>query len=155
MKEPTEEEYNKWWKMTKVFEAIDWLKNKCYVESPQDEIFDECLEVIEKALLELKAIKEAKPSEALEAFEKINEYIGYKIEFEDLKLLETEEEADFYYPNRFKIERYLLKSQKHEQALEIIKKHKLLNYILKNYKCAIMYHLTDEEIKLLKEVRDE
>ena len=38
------------------------------------------------------------------------------------------------------------------EALEIIKKHKLLNYVIKNKKCANMYHLTDEEIDLLKEV---
>lgn len=38
------------------------------------------------------------------------------------------------------------------KALEIIKKHKLLNYVLKNPKCANMYHLTEEEIELLKEV---
>ena len=38
------------------------------------------------------------------------------------------------------------------EALEIIKAHKLLNYVLKNNKCASMYHLSDEELKLLKEI---
>lgn len=38
------------------------------------------------------------------------------------------------------------------QAFEIIKEHKLLNYIFKNEKCANMYHLSKEEINLLKEV---
>lgn len=38
------------------------------------------------------------------------------------------------------------------EAFEIIKEHKLLNYILKNEKCANMYHLSKEEIKVLKEV---
>ena len=37
------------------------------------------------------------------------------------------------------------------KALEIIKKHKLLNYVIKNKKCASMYKLTDEEIETLKE----
>lgn len=37
-------------------------------------------------------------------------------------------------------------------ALKIIKDHKLLNYVLKNEKCANMYHLSKEEIELLKEV---
>ena len=37
-------------------------------------------------------------------------------------------------------------------AIRIIKSHKLLNYVLKNPKCAEMYHLSDEEIKILKEV---
>ena len=36
-------------------------------------------------------------------------------------------------------------------ALEIIKEHKLLNYVLKNQKCANMYHLSKEECDLLKE----
>lgn len=35
---------------------------------------------------------------------------------------------------------------------DIIKEHKLLNYILKNEKCAKMYHLSKEELELLKEV---
>ena len=36
--------------------------------------------------------------------------------------------------------------------LKIIKKHKLLNYVLKNEKCANMYHLSKEECDLLKEI---
>lgn len=38
------------------------------------------------------------------------------------------------------------------EVLEIIKKHKLLNYVLKNEKCANMYHLSKEEIDLLREI---
>ena len=38
--------------------------------------------------------------------------------------------------------------------LEIIKKHKLLNYVLKNEKCANMYHLSKEEIDLLREIEN-
>jgi len=38
------------------------------------------------------------------------------------------------------------------KALEIIEVHKLLNYVLKNKKCASMYHLSDEEIESLKEL---
>lgn len=41
--------------------------------------------------------------------------------------------------------------RKQDKAIEIIKKHKLLNYVLKNKKCASMYGLNDDEIKLLKE----
>ncbi len=37
------------------------------------------------------------------------------------------------------------------EILEIIKKHKLLNYVLKNEKCANMYHLSTNEIQKLKE----
>ena len=42
--------------------------------------------------------------------------------------------------------------EKKLKALEIIKEHKLLNYVLKNEKCANMYHLSKEEKDLLKEV---
>lgn len=38
------------------------------------------------------------------------------------------------------------------KAIEIIKNHKLLNYVIKNKKCGSMYHLDDEEINILKEV---
>ena len=36
--------------------------------------------------------------------------------------------------------------------LEIIEKHKLLNYVLKNEKCANLYHLSKEECDLLREI---
>ena len=41
------------------------------------------------------------------------------------------------------------------EILEIIKKHKLLNYVLKNEKCANMYHLSKEECDLLREIENE
>ena len=41
------------------------------------------------------------------------------------------------------------------EILEIIKKHKLLNYVLKNEKCAHMYHLTKEECDLLREIEND
>lgn len=44
------------------------------------------------------------------------------------------------------------KLEKDLEVLEIIKKHKLLNYVLKNEKCANMYHLSKEEIDLLREI---
>lgn len=46
----------------------------------------------------------------------------------------------------------LKKCQQDLEVLEIIKKHKLLNYVLKNEKCANMYHLSKEEIDLLREI---
>jgi len=42
--------------------------------------------------------------------------------------------------------------EKELKVIEIIGNHKLLNYILKNEKCASMYHLSKEKIDLLKEV---
>ena len=44
--------------------------------------------------------------------------------------------------------------EKDLEILEIIKKHKLLNYVLKNEKCANMYHLSKEEIDLLRELEE-
>lgn len=46
----------------------------------------------------------------------------------------------------------LKKCQQDLEILEIIKKHKLLNYVLKNEKCANMYHLSKEECDLLREI---
>ena len=46
----------------------------------------------------------------------------------------------------------LLKAQEQAKLLIIIKEHKLLNYVLKNPKCAKMYNLKQEEIDSLKEV---
>ena len=37
------------------------------------------------------------------------------------------------------------------KVLEIVKTHKLLNYVIKNEKCAKMYNLTEKEINKLKE----
>ena len=44
--------------------------------------------------------------------------------------------------------------EKNLEILEIIKKHKLLNYVLKNEKCANMYHLSKEECDLLREIEE-
>lgn len=41
------------------------------------------------------------------------------------------------------------------KLLEIIKNHKLLNYVIKNEKCASMYQLEESQIKLLKELLDD
>ena len=38
--------------------------------------------------------------------------------------------------------------------LRLIMNHKLLNYVLKNSKCAFMYHLNDAEINLLKSFKE-
>lgn len=38
------------------------------------------------------------------------------------------------------------------KAIEIIKQHKLLNYVLKNDKCVKMYCLSTNDIELLKEI---
>ena len=45
--------------------------------------------------------------------------------------------------------------EKDLEILEIIKKHKLLNYVLKSEKCTNMYHLSKEECDLLREIENE
>ena len=133
-----------------VYEALDWLKNDCYVESPQDETFDECCDVIEKALLELKAIKEAKPSKALECLHKV----ASKVELAD---------CDDYWEVRnayAKVEQALLKAEKLEKAWEIVvKKHVAIFWIKEsksvddyNYGTGEAMKLTQQEFELLKEV---
>ena len=42
--------------------------------------------------------------------------------------------------------------EKDLEILEIIKKHKVLSYVLKNEKCTNMYHLSKEECDLLREI---
>ena len=41
--------------------------------------------------------------------------------------------------------------EKDLEVLELVKTHKLLNYVIKNEKCAKMYNLTEKEINKLKE----
>ena len=41
--------------------------------------------------------------------------------------------------------------EKDLEVLEIVKTHKLLNYVIKNEKCAKMYNLTEKEINKIKE----
>lgn len=41
--------------------------------------------------------------------------------------------------------------EKDLEVLEIIRTHKLLNYVIKNKKCANMYHLSSEKLELLKD----
>ena len=45
--------------MNKEYEALNWLKTECYVESPQDEMFDECCDVIVQALLKTEKLEKA------------------------------------------------------------------------------------------------
>lgn len=50
-----------------------------------------------------------------------------------------------------RLARITKEKEKQDEILRIIKKHKLLNYVLKNPKCAGMYHLSEIEIALLRE----
>ena len=53
-------------------EALDWLEEKCYVESPQAEKFEECCKIIRQSLHRLESIDNANPIEALKDLEFIS-----------------------------------------------------------------------------------
>ena len=103
-------------------------------------------------LKELQAIKEAKPSEALESLEKVKGYrTGGIISFE-VFLEETEEYNT--------LKQALLKAQEQEKVLNIITKKNIDIFELKISKKVEEYNavvkrpfdtLTQEEFKLLKE----
>lgn len=61
--------------------------------------------------------------------------------------------VDIYRSSIEEIDEAISLIEKNLEILEIIKKHKLLNYVLKNEKCANMYHLSKEEIDLLREMQ--
>ena len=112
--------------------------------------------VIKQALLELKSIKEANPSEALECLEEIgfaplNECCGYPYT----------RISDEYYEDFNTIQQALLKAEKEHKALEIIKeknvdvfRFKKLDFDTFNQlqKSCKLPELTQEQFNLLKEM---
>lgn len=109
-------------------------------------------DVVEQALLELQAIKEANPSEALECLEALEQDIKDRVilaEDRQLKICAVIKQA-------------LLKAQKEHNALEIIKKTKNIKVSFyengsgKHYKIEFdktrNQTITEEEFNLLKEV---
>lgn len=80
------------------------------VERDDGTSFDEDFEIIKQALLELKAIKEANPSEALECLENIRKdiYDYYNEYLDDISI----------------IKQALLKAQEQEKEIEILKEYR-------------------------------
>ena len=114
-------------------EALDWLEEKCYVESPQAEKFEECCKIIRQFLHRLESIDNANPSEALECLEKLkgmeissmpfsDEYGTQEVDLNDIRKVGSQLNTDFR-EYTATIEQALLKAQKEHKALEIIKKH--------------------------------
>ncbi len=130
--------------MCKELEAIEWLETKCYVESPQDETFDKCINIIKPALQRLETIEKVKPSEALRALDRNIVVIR---------------EKDYTI-----IQQALLKAQEQENVLKIIEEKDVDIYILNSCKTVNEYNskivhivgeireLNEKEFELLKEV---
>lgn len=127
--------------MTKELEALEKLRQN---NKDNSHLFDdELLGIIETALKEYELMKQTKiivadkkiSDEGLEKLKNQRMFVG-NLEQCEIKPLFDEE------------------NQKKLKALEIIKEHKLLNYVLKNEKCANMYHLSKEEKDLLRDIME-
>ena len=130
--------------MEKEFEALDRLYCEGDLEQHKKDY-----EFLKQALTELQAIKEAKPSKALEYLEDIKKWV-----LDNIVLLDTD-------LTKFDtIEQALLKAQEQEKVLEIIKEKNVNIVILKvsenveAYNVSIInypkWQLTQEEFNLLK-----
>jgi hypothetical protein len=117
-------------------------------ESPQEEV-KSFRNRLQQALTELQAIKEANPSEALECLHKV----ASKVELAD---------CDDYWEVRnayAKVEQALLKAEKLEKALEIIKNKDVDIRVLNESDNVEMYneislrpHLIESEFEFIKEM---
>ena len=122
-------------------------------ENPQEEV-KSFRNRLKQALTELQAIKNAKPSEALKSLEEIGNIRGGSFDF-NLTLKRQ-------FPNEYEtIEQALLKAEKLEKVLEIIKNKCVDIYLLKSVSEVEKYNkliglrgmeLTQEEFNILKEM---
>ena len=106
-------------------------------------------DLIKEALFELKAIKEAKPSEAMECIKRIwddiDAYNDFRQDFKGLKIIEN----------------YILKAQEQEKALKVIFEKKVDVYMLNDLgtledynewvlkKYGTYYQLTQDEFEFI------
>lgn len=158
--------------MDKVFEALERLA------MPDELHIKECkklgigvtedFDTVEKALLELKAIKEIEPSEALNELYRIENNIIYSLRDCDIS-----EEVSMNFNSIMEhnscaiIKNYILKAQEEHRALKTLKKNRIdieslyttfidNAYNYKFYEISYgtygKYKLTEEEFNLLKEV---
>ena len=119
--------------MYKIFAALEKIKRDHIIVYPskknedgslyKETEFEEEFNIIEQSLLELKAIKEAKPSEAFKCLHIL------------AKQIELDENTDFWeIKNAHKtVEQYILKAEKLEKVWKIVKEKCLhtdnLNYV--------------------------
>ena len=129
-------------------EALDWLEEKCYVESPQAEKFEECCKIIRQFLHRLESIDNANPSEALEAVKQIEFYVGTIIGLKFVKGNDVFSEAkkqdyEIFERKCNTIEQALLKAQEQKQYVDelklVEKKLKALEILKQNVKVSIDY----------------
>jgi hypothetical protein len=128
-------------------EELKWCNHDGKTLTKYDE---ERFNVIKQALLELKEIKEAKPSEALKKLNTIRHLeIGFDKNGKPITLNDTS--------GLKTIEKALLKAQEQKKALEIIKEKNVRidsvkYYDLEEYNQIYENKLTQEEYDLLKEM---
>ena len=122
------------------FEALKRLRQEtCPATYMPDFNKEECCDVIEQALLELKAIKEAKPSEALECLGALIKETKYDIDHKNDTgySVETQERYTTYLNDRMiilnTIKQALLKADKLEKAIKCIERLSAYNIELKEH----------------------
>lgn len=126
-----------------------------YVENPLKEEID----IVNNALLELKAIKEAKPSEALESVDYIENKLG-DLRYEYKRTNNHRCDDLFIQEHIFNtIKQALIKAQEQEKVLSIIKEKNVDIKLLKRSINWLDYytrvkHKTGEDTKLTQEEFD-
>lgn len=140
--------------MSKELEALKRIDEKNYLTEREHREF---YSIVEQALLELKAIKEAEPNKALKNLEVLDKIISPLLE---PILIEYEDDlSDKITANYFALKQALLKAQEQEKVLEIIKKKTVGIFQLKCCKNVDEYndlkfnefeYLTEEEFNTLK-----
>ena len=139
------------------FEALKRLRQEtCPATYNPDFDKEECCDVIEKALLELKAIKEAKPSEALKCLEDLRDYllrdrvnIGSTANYNIIKRALLKQLSGSQYTNILIDE--VVKPNKELEALKIMKKYSK-NDGWSNGWTIELWKASEKELKLINEV---
>lgn len=133
--------------MNKVFEALEGLFD-CVTCQGLFEKAQKYYDIMEEALLELKAIKEANPSEALEYLDRFINEMTYCLEHPKEYAKGYEKEIFYKYKHTLEttIKQYILKAQENEKMIEILKPY----FQGTVFPSAIYFHFSCEEFDLLK-----
>lgn len=152
--------------MTKEFEALDELFDLIFSQDSFEKA-QKCYDILEEALTELQAIKEAKPNEAMEDLDNIiRGFNETTTGMYGLGEVVVGNELEYCYKNELNtIKATLQQAEKLEKAWEVVN-NKEVNMI--RFKAVVMLngnandynkneeykerHLTEEEFDLLKEM---